>query len=397
MKKTEIINIVNNNKEKCINFLQKIIKIPSENGNEYDVSKFIQKELKQLNLKVKTYEKEKDRPNIIAEWTNDPSKKTFMFNGHIDVFPANEEPGIFEPFSGKIKDNRIYGRGAADMKGGVAAAIMAIKLLKENNFLLNGNITLALDVDEENGGKAGVEYLLEKNLLKADFGICMEASQGNIIADSDGRISFKISYKGDSWFAGTRKDEKNAIAKMYKALSKIYEYDAYLKKERYFGLQNGGAILSVTEIQASEGAVNINPGVCTITLDRRYTKGETVESATKELKHILDDLYKNDPTMEYELEVPDASKQIIVDHNCLLVKTIQNVYNNYYGTIPPFLRRCGGGGGDACKIIDQYHYPLPQFGPGEFNQLSISDESLDINEFLDYIKMYMLIVLELLA
>ncbi|MGN1183333.1 MAG: M20 family metallopeptidase [Faecalibacillus sp.] len=395
MEREKIDQIVEENKEECLTFLQKIIQIPSETGNEYQISQFLQEILKQEGLQVETYSKEIERPNIISTWIGKEEGKIFMFNGHMDVFPPNvDDIGTYGPYSGKIHDGKIYGRGSADMKGGVAAAIMAIILLKRNGFQPNGIIKLALDVDEENGGKAGVEYLLSQDLLRADFGICMEASQGNIIADSDGRMSFCITYTSDSWFAGTRSQKKNAIAKMNIALQKIYEYDNYLKNNRYYGLQEGGAILSVTEIYASEGATNMNPGSCSITIDRRYTKGETVESATEELKNVLEELYQQDRDMAYQLKLIDASKQLEVDHDSLLIKTLQNVYYDYFDCVPPFLRRCGGG--DACKITSQYHYPIPQFGPGAFDQLSIPDESLDLLQYLTYIKMYMNIVIKLL-
>lgn len=396
MRLNDISEYVDRNKNEAIQCLIEILQTPSPTGEEYAISELIKKKLEEEKLPVDVYALDIKRPNIISNWVGNTKGKTFLLNGHYDVFPPDSQ-NAKDAWSAKIVGDDIYACGSADMKTGVTAALMAIKFLKRSGFVPNGKIIFNCNADEEQGGKYGVCYLLSKGLLSADFGICMEASQDSVIVDSDGRIAYQVTYKEESWHAGLRKNQKSAIQKAHLAIERLNEYDKYLHRERTFEDSSTGAILSITELKAGDlgKTPNVHAPYCTFTIDRRYTNGETIESATKELISILDDLKLNNASMNYELKTLTASPQLKMDAHSSVIDCSIEAYKKFFKKEITTNRRCGGG--DTAKITDAYHFPLPQFGPGKFDQLCAKDEHVSLSEYINFIKAYMYIIIKMLG
>ena len=134
---------------------QNLVQIPTVNppGNEKDLAEFLTLKLQELGFQVKNYDVDIGRPNVVGLLQGKVGKKTLMFNGHMDVVPpGNESLWTHDPFSGHKEDNRIYGRGACDMKGGIASIITSIKTIIDSNIDLNDNLLVTFVIDEETTG-----------------------------------------------------------------------------------------------------------------------------------------------------------------------------------------------------------------------------------------------------
>lgn len=396
MKPQDVDQYVEKYRDEAVKFLQQMLQTPSPTGTELEVSKVAEKWLREDGFEVERHYIVPERPNLIVNWIGEPDGPKFLFNGHYDVFPPAENSGR-DPWSGKIENGSIYGCGSVDMKGGLCAGLMAAKLLKRGGFVPKGTIILSCDCDEEQGGEYGAKYMISQGLLNADFGVCMEASEKWVIVDSDGRIAYRLTYTAESWHAGVRSDHMDALEKAHLAAERLYEYDKMLKEKRYYGAEEGGAILSVTEISAGNNGMesNIHPHICSLSMDRRYTKGETVESATAELRKILDELYEENPEMDYKLEILIASPKLEMDENSRCIEAAIESYKAVTGKEIKRGRRCGGG--DTAKITSAYGFPLPQLGPGKFDQLCTVDEHVEIEDYINFIKIYMQMVIKLLG
>ena len=158
----------NTYRDNCISFFQRLVQTPSVNSQdqEAELVKVVEEEAKKLGLPYQIFEKTVGRPNIFVGTPESFTKKdSLLFIAHTDTVPIGD-PSSWEspPFSGEIKEDRLYGRGAVDCKGGIALSLYAIKILKDL-----GKPDLAKFVgvaDEESGASSdlGLKFLLEKGL-----------------------------------------------------------------------------------------------------------------------------------------------------------------------------------------------------------------------------------------
>ncbi|MEM5872549.1 MAG: M20/M25/M40 family metallo-hydrolase, partial [Candidatus Aenigmatarchaeota archaeon] len=153
---------------------QELIRINSENppGNEKEIAKYIKDFLDELKISTEIIEFEKNRFDVIASIGKG---KGLMLNGHLDTVPAGEN-WKYDPFEGKIVNGKIYGRGASDMKGGLASILTAVKNLSKENF--KKKLLLTFVADEEVALK-GSEYLIKnkKEIFKdVKYGIIGECT-----------------------------------------------------------------------------------------------------------------------------------------------------------------------------------------------------------------------------
>ncbi len=393
MNKQTISDYVDAHRSEAIEFLQKLLRIPSPTGQEKAVAEFIAQKLLSEGFQPTMPALDPNRPNVVCDWEGTPGR-SLLFNGHIDVFPPGDAPSR-DPWSGEIIGNRIYARGATDMKAGVSAGILAMCFLKRMGFQPNGKLSIGLNCDEEQGSKYGILHCLDLGLLKADFTICMEASEDTIIIDTDGRIAWKVTFVSDGWHAGTRLNKIDSLQMAVRAIEAINRYDKKLLKERYFGGTDFGAVINVTSISAGkEGrAVNMHPNDCTIWIDRRYTRGETIESALKELQELFD----TDPVLQgkYTIEKLYSCPRIAFDPNDSDIYACMDAYRDIFHTPIRLGRR--NGGGDAVKLAVGNNQRVPQLGPGIYDVLGSDEEYVELEQYLNFIKVYMLFALRYLS
>lgn len=395
----EIVKAVEENREEAIQCLVEALQSPSPTGSEKPMADTMLKWLDKLDISVDTYEYMENRPNIIAEWKGTLPGKRFLFNGHMDVFPPSEgEPGKYGPWSGKIEDGYVYGRGADDMKSGDCAAYMAVKLLKQMGFDPKGSIVLNYVVDEENGSEYGVVSLLKEQLLNADIGISMEPSDMRIKLGHGGVYTCQVIVNGDGGPSAlpmntngkeNKYGSQDAIEKSIPALQALYALRKHILETKA-PTDFGYSLLAVTKIQAGD-ATNTYARKATITMDRRFLPGETIETVDAEIIGAMEKVKETDPTFDYEY-VPfyEPSMPVYdVDENGYMVTTMDEAFEELFGKKPVHFRSSGGT--DASYITAATRVDMPWAGPGHHdNGPATADERVCIDWYLDCIKWYML-------
>ena len=235
-----IFNEIENNTEEYIEFLKKLIQADSVNppGNEKNVALKIEKYLKDGGINCEVFPFGDNRANLIATLHDNFDNKNLIYNGHMDVVPpGSEEEWKFPPFSATVKRKRIYGRGAIDMKGGLAAIVIALKILKKLNLKLSGNLILNAVADEETGGFLGAKWLIENKLtaIKSDFVVIAEPTgikpigMGAIVGEK-ARLEIKIVTNGISSHAAIPFAGKNAIYMMNEIIQNLDKLEEFLPK-----------------------------------------------------------------------------------------------------------------------------------------------------------------------
>ena len=238
-----LLDQVDNSIEEIIRMNQELTQIPSVNsgtmptGNETAVAKYLQNSLLDAGIKSKLLGRDSDRCNFLSDYPSKSNKTRLMFMSHTDVVPVeNEEKWKFDPFSGTIHEGRVYGRGANDCKALLTTQMMAMKILKRNNIILDHGLKLVSGADEEHGGKWGFKWLSEKHpkLIKSEFAI---NEGGSVAIESDnklvlsigvgekGRLELRFKIKGESGHASTPWMGKNASFQLAKLLKNLEDYN----------------------------------------------------------------------------------------------------------------------------------------------------------------------------
>ena len=208
----KVLETIDANRDKAIKFLQQIISIPSVTGDEGKIQAFLSDYMTKLGLDVDMWESDwealkkhpgyipvdrgyEGRPNIVATWKGSGGGRSLLLNGHTDVIPVGNGEGWSDnPWSAKVMDGRIYGRGSCDMKSGVASHILAVEFLKAAGVKLKGDVLINVVIDEEVSGHGTLDTVIRG--YKADAGISGETSGLAVQPACIGRIWFEIEIQG---------------------------------------------------------------------------------------------------------------------------------------------------------------------------------------------------------
>jgi acetylornithine deacetylase len=259
---------------------------------EADVARRIAGELESIGLRVEIADAAPGRPNVVGVLDGRAPGRSLMFCGHTDTVGVS---GMGQPFTPEIRDGRLYGRGAQDMKGGVAAMIGAVRRIVESGGLAQGRVIVAAVVDEEHAS-IGAEALVSK--WRADAGVVTEPTG----------LDVAVAHKGFQWIAlethgraahGSRpRDGRDAILRMGRVLSRLESLDRRL--------QGGPAhpLLGTGSLHASliEGGHELSsyPARAALQYERRTLPGEPSDIARVEADALLAELRREDPEFEAE-------------------------------------------------------------------------------------------------
>lgn len=208
------------NKQEKIKILTDLIKIRSVNGNELAISEYIAALFKKRNIAVKIDRFDDTRANLIAEIGKPSSKGALCFTGHQDtVAVAERDEWEHAPFSGQVIDGKIYGRGAADMKSGLAAQVITLIELVEEQHDFNGIVRFVATAGEEYGAQGA--YRLSSQGITQDIGALVvgEPTSGQIIYAHSGSLNYQIKSYGKSAHSSRPAQGINAISGLVKFIN----------------------------------------------------------------------------------------------------------------------------------------------------------------------------------
>ncbi|MBI4596001.1 MAG: M20/M25/M40 family metallo-hydrolase [Candidatus Tectomicrobia bacterium] len=234
--------IVADHQQELIELLCKLIRIPTINtgimttGNELEACHFLASLLKSEKIPFEIYPTAPGRANLVVMLKGKEGHPKMIWLSHLDVVPPGDtQLWTFPPFAATISHNTIYGRGASDCKGLVAAQVMALILLKRTGVELKGDLTLIASADEESGGKYGLEWLSkhEPTLLQADLALNEGGGQPFVFnghlayllgIGEKGRFETSISIKGTGGHAALPWSSRNPSLIMAEVLKRLEKY-----------------------------------------------------------------------------------------------------------------------------------------------------------------------------
>lgn len=380
-------------KKELIDLTTRLVQISTENppGNEKAAAQFLKPLLSKMGFKTKTVLSPKGRWNIVAERRWGKAGRTLIFNGHLDVVPAgNPSQWKYPPFRGTLSKGRIYGRGASDMKSGIASFIHALSTIDRSKMRLHqGAVVLHLVSDEESHGRQGMGFLTQKERIRGDAALVGEPTDLQPVIAQKGALWLRISTLGKSAHGSRPHLGVNAVEKMMKLMERLNSIPLETEHPML-----GKPTLNVGTIQGGT-KINIVPDRCEIEVDRRMLPGEKKEEVIEKMKETLDSLRSRDPFFQYRMEEIDFAEPSEVNPEEEIVKIAVDAIQEVMGKKPSL--RAFSGFTDSRFYINQCHIPTLIFGPGEVDQSHATDESVEVEALVKAARIYGLILVNYLS
>jgi putative selenium metabolism hydrolase len=240
--------------------------------------------------------------NFVASLIGDKPGKKILFDAHIDTVPAEEELWTVSPWSGLVKNGRIYGRGASDMKGALAAMLWGAADFHEMlDGHFSGEIHVAGVVHEE--CFEGIAARLINESVKPDLVVIGEASELNLKIGQRGRAEIIVETFGKNAHSANPEKGVNAVYSMTKLISEMRLLPLNYQKNLGYG------ILELTDIKSDPyPGVSVVPDYCRASFDRRLLKGETRDSILEPLHEIINELKSQDPSFKARVSMATAEE-----------------------------------------------------------------------------------------
>lgn len=369
-----------------------MVRIPSYPGipnQEMEVAKYIKSVFDAEGIDCHIDELDDGRANVIAVLKGNANGRSLMFNGHTDTVPPYDMERACEPW---VEGNLLYGRGANDMKGELAAAMAALISLKRQGRQLAGDVMLCAVADEE-GGSLGCVRLLQAGYTADACVICESLAMDSISVLQKGLEWYQIDFIGKTVHGGSFRLGINAVEKASHFISLVeQELKPVLEKRTdKFGVE------STVNIAVIRGGTQPSTvaGECQILLDRRFLPGkESYEEVTNELQALLDRLGAEDPDFHAELSVYAPSimedgfvhQGFITDENDPLVTELTQAVTQVLGEQPKLVAGpCWTDGG----LVSYYgKIPTVVYGPNGLERCHSKIEAVDLDELYACAQIY---------
>ncbi|MGA9140419.1 MAG: M20 family metallopeptidase [Methanocella sp.] len=362
--------------------LQDLISIPSVTGSETPVAVYLERKFKELGLTVEMQAVDSDRYNVIGKVGSGPIG--LMLCTHQDVIPALEASGwMTPPFTPSVREGRIYGRGATDAKGSMAAMMEAMARV---NGRIKGCAAIAAVVEEETGRSTGARKLLETYAPAA--AVIGEPTGLRVAIAHKGAIRPIITVYGEAAHASRPSQGTNAISIAIKLIKNIETYGYRVGKHTDPLL--GSSSSEVTMIYGGE-RINVVPESCTFFIDRRMVSDESIESAYDDLRRLVG-RFSRRYEVEVDLDLLSAYPPSSTGADEAVVRMSSAVLKES-GLDP---EPAGFPAGCDMWAFRARRIPTVVIGPGSIEQAHVVDEYLDLDQLHRAVDVYERLLLKML-
>lgn len=296
-------------------------------AGEAEIARYVAGYLADAGLAVHRHEPEPGRVSVVGILRGSGTGRSLMLNAHIDTVGID---GMAEPFSGRIEDGRLYGRGAYDMKGSLAACLAAARALAAQDEPLAGDLLIAAVADEEHAS-LGTADLLDR--YPVDGAIVTEPTELAICRAHKGFVWIEVSTRGRAAH-GSRFDlGVDANLRMGRVLHALAALEAELRVRAPHELV-GPPSLHAATLHGGTG-LSTYAGRSTLGIERRTIPGETAEQVEAEIAGLLDGLRAADPDFEAEQTTLLVREPFEVSSNAGIVRELEAASAAMLGEVPP--------------------------------------------------------------
>jgi succinyl-diaminopimelate desuccinylase len=406
-------------RDELVDFTVEMILIPTVNppGDCYrDCAVLIGRRLAEWGMAVEMVEAEgraehtaeHPRVNVIGRREGGAARPCIHLNGHFDVVPPGDG-WTHDPFGGVVRDGRLYGRGASDMKSGLAAAAFAVEAIRRAGVSLAGSVEVSGTVDEESGGLAGVAHLCETEHIAAgrtDF---------VIIPEPFGPDRICVGHKGVYWFEVTAHGRvahgsmphlgRSAIADAAALVGAIRtrlepELAARVSAMPVVPEASRRPSINANSIVGGQAAQSLQtPCVadrCVVTFDRRFIAEESLDEVRREIAQVVADIAADDPARRYTIEDRMSVLPVQAPDDSPLVSALSSAITRVTGREAQLVASPGTyDHKHVARIAGVEH--CVAYGPGPLEEAHQPDESCSIDDLVAAAQVMALAVMELVG
>lgn len=383
---------MNCNEEYILALLSTLISFDTSNepGNEDPLARCIGNELNEMGFQTKIVSCGTNRSSVIATLGN-PDGVKLVLNGHLDVVPVSSN-WTRPPFQLSREGDCLFGRGTADMKGGIASMIAAAKqLIEEGMDFSKGQLILAFVADEELYNKGAHSILSLPEIRNADCAIIGEPTNLNICIGHRGTARSIIKIKGIPCHSSKPEEGVNAISHMSRVIQAIDLHNESLRAISHPILPNPS--IAVVMIEGGEKD-NIIPGHCDIRFDRRTLPSDTEKSVHNEIVELLENVKEGHRNFEYEIKPYIFLGAGEVSKDSVIVEKSIEAYHEIFkkpAELVDFTATC------EQSLFMNAGIDSLIFGPGNIQQAHVDDEYIHISQLNLASEFYYTVVRKLLS
>jgi acetylornithine deacetylase len=387
-----------------IDFLQNLVQTPSLSDHEHAVQEKVAKKLQSMGLEVtilpSLFDELRQHPafgddgfspdqriNVLGRWkgTQTGQGQSLILNGHVDVVPAGDpDLWIDSPWSGMIRDGRLYGRGACDMKAGLCAGIFAVDVLQRLGFSPAGDVLIESVIGEETGGVGTLTTIL--NGFTASAAVLLEPTHLEICPVQSGALTFRLTVPGKAAHAAMKPEGVSAIEKFMLFLQAINQ----LEIERHKGFSHplyddpqNIAPINIGTVRAGEWHSTV-PDELVAEGRMGVLPGEANADARAALQAVIAHVSQADPWLAVHpprldwFEGQFESAETPLGHP--LIGCLSGAHQSVMEEKP--VLRGVTYGSDMRLFINHAHIAATHYGPGDVHQAHAVNESVEVDEVL---------------
>jgi len=422
--KLKLLNVINNLKKELLDLLVGAIKIPSITptypgvdetsviGGESRVNEYFQSYLNSIGLKTKMVTKVPGRSNLVGKLKSSGKGKSLIFNGHVDVVPPGPKEAWTkaDPWSGTISEDKIYGRGSCDMKGGLSAVMIAIKAILKSGFLPEGDVIIESVVGEEMmNTEVGTGAVIDEG-YRADAAIVVEPTSMNgsiqLSPASVGTLLMICSIKGKAGHSTLRgkmiRAGKNGSQIGVSSIDKAFIiYTALRQLEENWGQSKSHPLFSPGHFTIHPGTISggkKGPFVISEESIIQYAvfyapqdnKKEVIKEIEKHIYHASQNdpwLKNNPPNISWPIWWPPFD----VEPESDICKSISYAYQMIADHPIPV---SGFPGNNDAAFLNLAGIPTVTIGPGSLDVAHTANEHILISELMEAVKIYAFSILD---
>jgi succinyl-diaminopimelate desuccinylase len=374
-----------------VRFCQELVRIKSVNppGDELPAAEYVASTLEKAGLEVELISHNTTRASVFARLKSFRKIPAVLFNGHLDTVPVGREKWTHDPFEAEIADGRIWGRGTADMKAGLAALMVAAKTLAEVRLPLRGDLILAATAGEETDSMGATSIATRPDLGPVQAVLIPEPSYNDIYVAEKGALWLEFNTRGKTAHGSMPDLGQNAIMMMATLIHELQRLAIPYQEHPMLG----GLTQSVNTI-AGGMKTNVVPDHCVTTVDLRTVPGQDHRAIVRQIEDLIADLSHRIPGFKASVSVINDRIPIETSPEEPVVQSFADVVAEVTGhrPVPKGVRYYT----DAVAFVPALKTPMIICGPGDARLAHQPDEHVEVSKLIEAAKIYTLAAVRLL-